>query len=177
MSELRVATRYAKSILDLAKELKKVEEIAADFASFSKVCDESRDFELLLKSPIIPSRKKLEVVNEIFKSHLSEMTMNFFDISIRKGRGEVLKPIADQFLVQYNSFKNIRKASFSTAVEVSAEVKKAVTKVVEEMTSANINLETTIDPELIGGFVLKMNDVQYDTSVASKLRLIKKNLV
>ncbi|MFQ3576476.1 MAG: F0F1 ATP synthase subunit delta, partial [Cytophagales bacterium] len=82
MSEFRVASRYAKSLLDLSKEKGQVESVKGDMAYFAEVCDKNRDFLLMLKSPIIPSDKKLKIIYQIFADKVNPITLSIFDITV-----------------------------------------------------------------------------------------------
>jgi len=174
MSELTVATRYAKSLIDLAQEQKALEPMREDMALFIQTLKASTELQAVLRNPIIPHGKKKAILHAIFGEKVSKVTMSFFDIMVNKSRGEVLFPAALEFVNQYNVIKNIINATVVSAAPLS-EVNLAKMKAdVTALTGGNVVLTAKVDPELIGGFVLTVGDRQIDTSVATDLKIIKK---
>lgn len=178
MSVSRIATRYAKSLVDLAQEQGKLDRIKSDIDSF-KSAIESRDFLLMLKSPIINGDKKKQVFNALFKENFDEMTLGFLNIVLNKNRESNLPEIADSFLDQYQAMNKVSTITLTTATEMSAEeVEKIKANFLKSSdTRDNIEVVTKVDPKLIGGFVVEFDDKLYDASVAHKLEQLKKEFV
>lgn len=176
MSVKRIASRYAKSIIDLATERGELETILSDMKVFNKIA-ENRDVKMLLKSPIVSVDRKKGVFNALFGERLSKTTQAFFDIVLRKGRESYLQPIADEFILQYKTLKGISDVKITTAAplteEVLAKIKQSLLS--SDVTAQNVELETAVDPEIIGGFILEVEDKLYDDSVAHRLDQMKKN--
>src|SRR5438552_18976667 len=118
MGDQKLAGRYAKSLIDLAREKNKLEEINNDMRLFDSVVKSSRDFLLMLRNPIIHADKKIKIVEEIFKDKLNTITLSFFTLVIRKGREAHLPGIAEGFIEQYNKLKRILRVKVTTAVPV-----------------------------------------------------------
>ncbi len=177
MSATRIAGRYAKSLIDLAQEQGKLEEIHNDMLRFREV-SKVKDFTNMLKSPIINADIKQRSLDAIFGGKVSEMTNSFFKIILRKGREAFLPEIADSFIQQYRSKKRISSVTLVTASPVSDSMMASIkTKLIESnVTHANLDIKKEVDPSLIGGFVIKMGDTLYDASVARKLADFKKEL-
>ncbi len=175
MSVIRIASRYAKSIIDLAVETNQLEEVLADMKSFKKAT-ENRDLYLLIKSPIVNVTKKQQVFTALFDGKQTELTSKFFKIVLTKGREMYLPEIADEFMVQYKKFKHISSVKLITASALTAEtVSKIKQKLVgSEVTDDNVELQTEVNPDILGGFVLDFGDRLYDASVAHKLEELKK---
>lgn len=175
MSVQRISSRYAKSLLDLADETGKLDKVLADIESFNTVC-ENRDFQLLLKSPIITAEKKEQVFKKLFEGKYDELTLAFLNILLKKGREPLLADIANAFMAQYKKRKHISSVKLTTASPLGDSAKEAIRKKLLESsaTDDNLELETAVDPELIGGFVVEIEDKLYDASVAHKLSLLKK---
>ena len=174
----RVASRYAKALIDLAVEQGKLEDIYSDITSFQQVA-KNRDFELMLKSPIIKGDKKGKVFDAIFGGKVDAMTSKFFEIVLRKGREADLPSIADAVIEQYRNMKNVSSVTLTSAAVLSASALEAIkSKLITEGTfSENIEFQTAVDPSLIGGFRLEFGDKLYDASVAYKLEQLKKQLL
>jgi F-type H+-transporting ATPase subunit delta len=175
MSVIRIASRYAKSLIDLAQEQGKLERVLEDVQAFQEA-SKQRDFYLLLKSPIVNPGKKGSILKEIFEGKFDELSMAFINIVLRKGREGYLTDIANEFVNQYKSLKHISTVKLTTASPVSDAALEAIKKQLQGSvrTEANIEIETAVDPDLIGGFVIEFDDKLYDASVAYKLNQLKK---
>lgn len=174
MSVFRIASRYAKSLLDLAIEKNTLEEVRSDVQGLNAAISGSRELFLLLKSPIISSDKKKKCMDAIFSGKFNTITSSFYDIVIRKRRESVLPEMGEAFMDLYREHKKIGKAHLTTASTVSDDLVNKVKNIVLSNTkNESVDLETSIDKSLIGGFVLEFEDKRYDASIASKLEAIK----
>ena len=175
MSELRVASRYAKSLIELAAEKGVLEQVHEDMKLFASVVSQNRAFQMLLRNPIVKSDKKLAVINSVFKGKVNEMTLAFYNIVARKSRESILEFVASEFEKQYNIMKGIQRASVTSAAPLSPALRQQLGEKLANETGKTIQLEEKIDPSLIGGFVLQVGDKQIDSSVKYNLRKIKNN--
>lgn len=171
MVEDRIGYRYAKSAFALAEEKNIVEETREDMGMIANVISSNREFAAFLKSPLISSSKKLTIVNEIFggnyKSELAEMLVQ---LVVRKGREMYLPQVAESFLRLYDEAKKILRGVLTSAVPLSSDQMKKIKASMEEKSGKTFEMESEVNPELIGGFVLKVGDTLFDGSVASSLR-------
>ncbi len=176
MSVSRIASRYAKSLIDLAVEQDRLERILEDIKSFKKATD-NREFYLLLKSPIINVTKKQQIFNALFEGKFDTITAAFLRIILNKGREAHLPEIADSFIEQYKIIKKISTVRLTTAATLSAET---VSRIKQKLAASavtkgqHIDLVTKVDPEIIGGFVIEFDDKLYDSSVTHQLDLLRK---
>jgi len=175
MSELTVASRYAKSFIELAEEQKILEEIKNDMVFFMHTLKENSQLQAVLGSPIISHSKKLNILTAVFEAHVNKVSIAFYKLMINKGRGDVLYVTAKEFVDQYNVIKHITKASVVSATALSAENKKKIADEVKQAVGGTVILDAKVDPALIGGFVLTIGDRQLDTSIASSLKKLKKD--
>jgi F-type H+-transporting ATPase subunit delta len=174
MADLRAASRYVKSLLDLAIDQKVLENVHKDMVLFSKVYDESRAFGVMLRSPVIPHDKKREILAKIFKGKVNNLTMSFFDIITRKNREPLLGAIAKEFHNAYNEYKGIGKATITSAVPLDQKLRAEFEGLVRKYSEkTEVELVEKVDPEMIGGFVLKVGDRQIDASVKNKIKALK----
>ena len=174
----RIAARYAKSLLDLAIEQNNLEDTLQDVQMLHESCTVSHDFCVMLRSPVINADKKEAVINAVFGANLRPLTKGFATLLIRKGREGALPEIAAEFINQYNKLKNIRIVKLTTAAAVGNDVVEAVrAKVAASMPEQTVNMEVAVDPELIGGFLLEMDDKLIDASVRRDLQDIKKTFL
>lgn len=176
MSEIRIASRYASSLLGLAQEQGKLDAVQADMLQFNVACEGSRELVNMLKSPIVTPALKKEVLNKSFAS-FQDLSKLFLQTVVRKGRESYLPLIAAEFLVQYNEKKNIAKAVVTTASPINADMEAKIKKELEVKTGKTILIQTVVDPSIIGGLVVRINDSLFDASIANSLKKIKKELV
>lgn len=169
MKNPRVAYRYAKSLLKFAIERNQVDAVYEDFVLISDTIKENRELEILLKSPIVKSHQKSEILNKIFGGKIGEISREFVEIIVRKKRESLLDQIAYAYDSQYKIFKHITVAEVKTAFPLDDELRNKILDIVKDMTSDDIELKEIIDPSLLGGFVLTVGDNQIDSSVRRQL--------
>ncbi len=175
MQNPRLATRYAKSLIDLAIERGQLELVYKDMQYLQAVCKGSPEFVSLLRSPIIKNDKKDAIITAVTKDKVGELTGAFNKLMVAKGRERDMPEIVNAFIDQYNTINGIHKVKLTTAVPVSEELKKAITtKATAEAGLAHIELETKVNESLIGGFVLEFNNNLVDASIQRDLKDIKK---
>jgi F-type H+-transporting ATPase subunit delta len=170
----RLAGRYAKSLIDLSVERNQLEEVYKDMQYLQAVCKASREFVVLLKSPVIPIDRKNSALSAVTMGKISELTAAFNKLLIDKNREFYLPEIVNAFIEQYNAIKGIHRVKLTTAAPVSDEVKKAiVSKMTAETSLEKIELESVVKEELIGGFILEYNNNLVDASIQRDLRDLK----
>lgn len=174
MADSRAASRYVKSLLDLAVERKALEEVHRDMLLFSETMSKSRALDLLLQNPVIKHDQKLEVLKKVFGSKVNKLTMAFFEIITRKNREPILSTVAKQFHNAYNEYKGIGRATVTTPVPLDSKARADFEKLVRTYSDKKeIELIERVDPGLIGGFVLNVGDRQVDASIKSKIKALK----
>lgn len=174
--DTRIAARYAKSILDLGIEQNNLDVLFDDMKAINQALS-NREFWLFIKSPIIKADKKQKTFHKIFGESLSKTTNSFFDLLTRKGREFHLPEIVDSFIHQYKKYNKISEIKLTTASALSEEGLQGIRKALLEsnITDEKVEITTNVDPGLIGGFVIHVEDKLYDASVAHKLEQIRKN--
>jgi F-type H+-transporting ATPase subunit delta len=179
MQNPRLATRYAKSLLDIAVEQNSLEAVLKDMRLLNDICQKSHEFEVMLRSPVIHADKKISVISEVLKGrNISELTYAFMKLLASKGREANLAEVARAFVTQYNQLKNIRIVKLTTAVPVPDSLKASIqSKVASFMSTDTIDLKTGVDEKLIGGFVLEVDDKLFDASVKKSLNEIRSKII
>jgi F-type H+-transporting ATPase subunit delta len=173
MSDIRVASRYAKSLIDLAQEKGILEQVHQDMLLFTKTVNENRDFKLFLSNPIINHGKKLAVLKNLFTDKVNTLTLTFFTIITQKNREAILETVALEFEKQYNLIKGIVKAQVTSATPLTPALRTQLMQKIAQQTGKTIQLEEKVDPALIGGFVLRVGDNQLDDSIRTNLRNLR----
>ncbi len=175
MSENKAASRYAKSIIDLSKEQNTFEEVKNDMVLLAKIIDQNSELGSILKNPIIPLGKKVGILKDVFATKVQPLTSTFMNLLVMKGRSSILYGISKAFIEQYNVIKGIVIAEVSSATELTDENIKEIEAIVKKETNANeVLIKTKISEKLIGGFVLKVGDKQFDASILYGFNKLKK---
>lgn len=169
-----VATRYAKSLLQLANEKGQLEKVFADMQLVKSLCEENREFTNFLNSPIIKTDKKVSIIKEVLSGKVCEITSDFLTILTHKRRESYMNEIAKAFISQYKQYKNILTAVITSAVGIDATIKAKVLELVKQTTTGEVELVEKVDKNLIGGFVLTIGDRQVDASVSRRLNELRK---
>ncbi len=174
MREYKVAGRYAKALFDLAIEMKVLEKVYADAELIIDVCEENRDFVLLLRSPIIKDVKKLAIIKDIFEKNLNELTYRFLVVITRNKRESIIKEIAERFVDFYKEYKNILPVNLTAAIKLDEETRGKIIELLNTHSDSTIELTEKVDEKLIGGFVLSFDDKQLDASILRQIKNLKK---
>ena len=175
MSNVRIATRYAKSLLGLAIERNELDKTFADMEWLQSVCKSNPDFVNMLRSPVIKSDAKGKIVTAIAKDKVGKITGEFIRLLIIKGREGGLPEISTEFIKQYKEYKKIRIVKVTTAVPLSDELKEGIVRFIKSTTDIqNLELETIVDKDIIGGIIMQAGDKLVDASVSYDFKQIGK---
>ena len=175
MKGIRVSHRYAKSLLMLAAEQKMLEDAYRDMQTITDICHNNRDFVLLLKSPIIKSDKKIQIINAVMHGKLSKISSGFIHIITNHRREGLLVEISDSFVKQYKELKNISVAEVITATTLDAEQRSRISDAVKKSVGREVELKEKVNKDIIGGLIVRVGDKQFDGSIARKLKELKKD--
>jgi F-type H+-transporting ATPase subunit delta len=174
--ETKVAGRYANSLLSLAIENKTEAHTFNEIQLVSSTIGENRELSLLFRNPIINSDKKINVINSLFKDKVSVLVHSFLTLMVRKKREFYIEDTLRQFIAKYKVLKGIETAYVTTAFPLDEKLRTEIHNIFSSATKGTVEMVEKIDKDLIGGFVLKMNNKQVDTSIESKLREIRREL-
>lgn len=177
MNESLISARYAKAFFETAKEKKLIEVFKTDIQLVLDVCLKSTDFNLLLESPVVKTSKKEELLSSIFEGKINKLTMNFLLLIVKNKREIHIPGISRNFLALARKDQNIKSATLITATKMTAETLAEIGKILEKQLKAKVELSSQVDAEIIGGLVLRIDDKQYDASVATQISKIKQKLL
>ena len=173
MKNPKLSNRYAKALFDFAQEKGQLEEVNQDLALIKATLKGNGEMQAVLNSPVIPPARKHTVFANVFQSLVSETTFLFLDVIIRKKREPALATICDEFLKSYNEFHHIKMVKLTSAQPLSTELVDKIRHLLEEKTQQTILIEEVVQPDIIGGFRLKMDDYYLDASVIAKLNRLR----
>ena len=174
MKEALLAHRYAKALFELAHEKGRLEQIRQDMQLILEASSESVDFRQMLRSPVIRPDKKVAVFVAVFKGKVDEITMEYFKLLARNRRESFMAEISKQFITIYKKHFNITTVYLKTATTVGEDLRKQILKRLEKFTGGTIGLVEKVDESLIGGFVVNIEDQQYDASLIMQIKRLKK---
>lgn len=179
MANIRVAKRYAKALIEIAEELKKLDRITQDVQLIDSMIRSSRDLQLFLKSPIIREDKKREIIQEIFAdSRVDPIILKFILLLVEKKREDLLHDIVKVYQELYDEKVGAVTAEIVTAVELNSTEKRDVEKKVLELTGAKkVKAIYKVDPSIIGGIIIKIGDTVYDASIKRRIQLLREQLI
>ena len=174
MEGTRVASRYAKSFIDLTMEQGVLEQAYADMKCIVDLCKANHEFVIFLKSPIIKTDKKQAVLTEVFGAKLNKVTSSYIKLITSKKREIYLSEIATEFVNQYKEKKKILTAVVTTASGIDDVTRKKIIEVVKGIGNSDVVIEEKINKDIIGGFIIRVGDKQMDASIARKLNSLKR---
>lgn len=175
MSVFKVASRYAKSLLDLVNENGKLEQSKADIELIAEVIRSNSELKAVLSNPIVKIDKKQNILKSLFAGKVGEEVLSFLDIMVRKGRGELIYATALEFVREYDELKCIVHAEVVSASLMSTANLEALKAKIAAQINAQVVLTNTVDESLIGGFVVTVGDRQIDTSIAGRLDSLERH--
>lgn len=175
MSVFKVASRYAKSLLDLVNEQGNLDQNKADVEYIAAVIRSSTELQAVLSNPIIKIDKKQQILRALFNDKVSAEVLSFLDIMVRKGRGSILYATTLEFVREYNELKGIVNAEVTSATALSQTNLEALQAKIAEQINAQVILTNKVDETLIGGFVVTVGDRQVDASIAGKLNKLERH--
>jgi len=172
----KVAERYAKAVLDLAKEQGKVEVVYKDMQYLINTL-RLRDFAAVMASPIIKSANKIAIVKALLTDRIDILTLTFLNLVITKYRAGGLHEIAEAYIEQYNEIKGIVPVVLTTAIAADDSIIQEVKEVLKKKAGLNnIELSTLTDADLIGGYTVQYQNKLYDASVRRQLTSLGQSL-
>lgn len=177
MSVFKVASRYAKSILDLAKEKGSLDQVKSEMEEIAKIIKSSTELQAVLANPIIKIDKKQNILKALFEGKVSAEISDFFSIMVRKGRGALVYATTVEFIREYNELKGIVHAEVVSAQALSVANIESLKTIIAQQINAEVILSNKVDSSLIGGFIVKVGDRQLDESIAGKLNKLERHFI
>ena len=169
----RAAIRYAKAILETAVSSGKANQVNDDMKSIIAAVDSSADLNQFLASPIITSDLKMNALSEVFNSVQAE-TKSLFRLLQENKRFEILVAIASQYNAQFDEMNGVEVANVTTAFPITTDLEAQILAKAATISTKKLTIQNTVDPSIIGGFILRIGDKQYNASVSNRLQELKR---
>jgi F-type H+-transporting ATPase subunit delta len=174
MKETRAALRYAKAVLNLAKEHHLAEVVNTDLQLIAHTLETQANLRITLLNPVLKSGIKKAILTKIFESKINGMTLGLLNLLIENKRLNLLSDVALQYAIIYDFDINLEIASVTTAVPITKALEAKILEKIKTLTGNEITIKNKVNPDLIGGFIIRIGDKQYDSSIAGKLNLLKR---
>ncbi len=173
---MSVSSRYAKSLLELAQEQDKLETVYQDILTIKELL-KNRELFAVIKSPVIPPDKKIKVMDALLQDRVDDLSLRWIRLIIKKERSEYLLYIAQSFIEQYKTVKNISTVHIISAAPLDDQLIDKIKDKIhgEGMIDGEIELVEAVDPSLIGGFVMEFDGYRYDASISWLLNDLQKD--
>ncbi|WP_372945442.1 ATP synthase F1 subunit delta [Muriicola sp.] len=173
MNESRAAARYARAILDFAVEKKKTDVVEKDMRAIVETIGGSKELREMLSSPVLKAEAKKKALLSVFKG-CDPVTEGLLNLLFQNRRINLLNEVALKYIILNEELKGEGVAFVTTAVPLSGDLEKRVLKEVSKITGNKVVLKNKIDESIVGGFILRIGDLQYDASIANQLNTIKR---
>lgn len=177
MNQSKISVRYAKAFYEYALEKGALENVIADAKMLSKSLNEIAELSEVFKNPIVKPSNKKSFVNSLLDGKVSKETTEFLNLIITNGREMFIQDILRNVLDIYRKEKGITEVVLTSAVPLSQQQEQSIVDYVKKEKHTEVELQKKVDPSLLGGFVLRIEDMQYDASVSSRLKQVKKELI
>ncbi|RZK12631.1 MAG: ATP synthase F1 subunit delta [Flavobacterium sp.] len=173
MSGTRAAIRYAKAILDLAISQGVANEVYNDMVLISSTVKENEELNAFIQNPTISVNVKESALTEVFAS-TNGLTKGLFHLLFENKRFEILEDVASQYVLQSDEMNGFEVAKVTTAIPMDAALEAKVSEKIREFSNKKITIENIVDESIIGGFILRIGDKQYNASIANRLKVLKR---
>ena len=173
MTGTRAAIRYAKAVLSLASDKNTAEAVNNDMITIANTITENVELDEVLKSSVIKAEIKRTALAEIFPN-LNTISSELFNVLIENKRIDILGAVASKYTVLFDELSGKEVAQVTTAFPMTEELEIKVLEKVKELTNKAVELENIVDENILGGFILRIGDKQYNASVANKLNKLKR---
>jgi len=173
MLQSRAAKRYAKALIELAAERDVLQAVDVDMRHISASIDENPELRNLLQNPIINSEVKQDALQG-FYGDPSPLALDTIRILVENKRIVLLQDVADQYIILFEKLKQEDVAEVTTAVQLDKALEKKLLQKLKAITGNTVSLNNTIDEAILGGFILRIGDIQYNASIANKLENLRR---
>jgi F-type H+-transporting ATPase subunit delta len=176
MNDSKISVRYSRALFESAIEKKLLDKVYQDMIFISGIC-KIPEMKELLESPVIIPSKKIDVLHKVLSKDLEKLTLSLIDMVVRNGRESFIPGIARVFIHNTKEYKGITESVLTTAVKVDPKIRQQIIDFISGIFKTKVELREVIDKDILGGFILRVEDNYIDASVKNKLRKIEKALM
>lgn len=177
MNDSSISVRYAKALFSLAKDKEVLEAVNADMENLLSLSNALPEFKLITDSPVISSSDKQKFMTALLGSKVNELTLSLLSLLLTNSRENYLPMIARNFVAKYRESSGVKSAQLSSAIQLDADVVEQFRALVAKKYNAQVEVACDVNPDLLGGFVLQVDDQLMDASVATRLKSFRQEFV
>ncbi len=177
MGNFKVTNRYATALLELSVQENSLDSVSQDLECVKKTIDDSRELTLLIKSPILKSEKKKDILTKLFTEKVSQLTMKFLNLVIDRNRTPLIPDIISHFFELRDKHLGIINVSVRSAAKFDKNQSNNLTKQLENYTNKKVRINFSLDSSLKGGFVVQLGDTVLDASLRHQLDVLKNKFI
>jgi F-type H+-transporting ATPase subunit delta len=166
--------RYAQAVFEIALESDKLKEWQSNLREIAHLVQDN-EFTTLAENPKLPFELKTKLVQEKL-GKINSMALNLVYLLMTKGKLKNAGQIADEYERLLNDHYGIKSAEVTTAIALDATERERLCHYLEAIVGKKIRIETQIDPDILGGFIARIDDSLINGSIRNKLEMLKKSL-
>jgi F-type H+-transporting ATPase subunit delta len=170
-----VARTYARALFEAAKEHGRIDEVREELGTLVETIREVPELQAAIRSPELDPPEKADVLAAILKD-ADELLRNFVRLVAEKGRAPMLEEIAREYDTLVDAEERILNVELTTAFELSDDEVSSIVEQIEQASGRRVEANRTVDPDLIGGVVLKIGSLEVDSSVRGRLDRLRREL-
>ena len=176
MNLSKISVRYAKALFAVARDQNLLDQVHSDMKMLDHASEKFPAFRSFLEDPVMTPSAKKKLLHNMFEGNVSKLVIDFLDLILKNNRLSFINGVARQYGDQYREYMGITSAILTTAVEIDESTRDKIKQLVLTGTKNKVLLEGKKDNEILGGFVLQVDDKQIDASIRTQLNIIKKEL-
>jgi F-type H+-transporting ATPase subunit delta len=175
MASTRAAIRYAKAILEIAQSKGVAEAVSDDMNLIASTISGNVELSTFILNPTLRVEVKENVLLEVF-ANTNGVTKSLFHLLFENKRFEILEAVAVEYSKLFDIMNGVEVAQVTTAIAMDAALEVKVLAKIASLSDKKITIESNVDPSIIGGFILRIGDKQYNASIANRLQVLKREL-
>ena len=173
----KVTRRYARALFELANEKNQLTQVSDDLHTIKDICKRSEDFNRLLESPVIKTSEKRRVFLKLFEKRVYPLTYFFLELLLEKNREDMLLLIIEHFMGLLDESRGIVRGDLQTAFPFTDKQLTSLKERLDHLTGKNVVLDQNVNPGLLGGFIVKLDDTVIDTSLKNQLTKMRESMI
>lgn len=173
----KIGIRYAKALYIAAVEENALEQVYSDLHLLEELIAENPSFQFFLNTPVLKPSEKQNFFQSVFSTYLHSLTLRFFNLLTQNRRENRLVDIIRNFQMLFLLHHNTMSATLITTINVGTEMIEKIKQKLQVVLQKTILLQNKIDKNIVGGFILQIEDKEYDASAKTQLKKIKNTLV
>ena len=177
MNENKIPVRYSKALLLSAREKKKLDPVYQDMLNLVQICQQVDEFMLFLHNPVILQSRKKSMIRAVFSGKVTDLTLSFLEMIVHNKRETYIPDISRRFLDDYKRLRGITTVILTTVVPLDKQMKERIIQLIRNTYQTTVELEEKQSEQLIGGFIIRIDDQMMDASVSKELKKMRKELI